>query len=46
MDFTVSIDILRQVMSLIIPSTFLWCLVIKGFTMIVRSATGRRYLDE
>lgn len=46
MDFSVSIDILKEVMSLIIPSTFLWCLVIKGFTMVVRAATGRRYIDE
>lgn len=46
MDFSISIDILKEVMSLVIPSVFLWSLTIKGFTMIVRAATGRRYIDE
>ena len=46
MDFSISLDILKEIMALIIPSTFLWALVTKGFSMIVRAASGRRFLDE
>lgn len=46
MDFTISLDILVDVMKLIVPSVFLWAFTIKGLTLIVRAATGKRYLDE
>lgn len=46
MDFSISLDILVDVMKLIVPSVFLWSFTIKGLTLIVRAATGKRYLDE
>lgn len=46
MDFQFSLDILKDIMKLIVPSVFLWAFTIKGLTLIVRAATGRRHLDE
>lgn len=46
MDFTISIDILREIMTLIIPSTFIWAFVTRAIIMVVRAATGRNFIDE